>query len=140
MGSVTMLGHLFQLILRPRGHRVDVAVFIAHEVKVAERDCDRLRADAEKTADIDDGGGGGSDTMDMVNLADLMVVCAINGCPFEHRGGEFRFNEAYVIGMVHCSSSCLGLHKTNSRTAKPFHPILQSVEVGYFSSVHCWGS
>ncbi|MFP3701834.1 hypothetical protein SB758_40800, partial [Burkholderia sp. SIMBA_013] len=35
--------------------------------------------------------------------------------------GQFRFNEAYVIGVIHFSSSCLGLPEMNSRKAKPFH-------------------
>ncbi|MNF03271.1 hypothetical protein D3C80_2025480 [compost metagenome] len=46
--------------------------------------------------------------MDMIDLADLVVICAINCCTFQNRRGQFGFNEAYVIGMIHFSSSCLG--------------------------------
>ena len=40
---------------------MDIAVLIAHEVKVAERNCDGLCADAEKAADIDDRRAAGAD-------------------------------------------------------------------------------
>ena len=61
---------------------MDIAVLIAHEVKIAERNCDRLCADAEKAADIDDRRAAGADAVYVVNLPDLVVIGAIDGRAF----------------------------------------------------------
>lgn len=79
-----MLRHFFELILRPCSHGMDVAILIAHELKIRQRNSDRFCADPKETADINDCRTAGTCPMDMVDLSDLMVVRAIYGCTFEN--------------------------------------------------------
>lgn len=52
--SVQVLWHFFQLILRPGGDGVNVAVIVAHEVEIRQRHGDRFRANPEEAANIND--------------------------------------------------------------------------------------
>jgi len=52
--SVMMLRQSFRLVLRHRGRGVDRASFVPHEVEIADREGNRLGADAEEAADVDD--------------------------------------------------------------------------------------
>jgi hypothetical protein len=62
---------------------VNVAVFIAHELKIRDRNCNRLRADTQKASDVDDRGAAGARPVDMIDLADLVIVGSIDGGTFE---------------------------------------------------------
>lgn len=122
---------------------MDVAILVAHEIKVADRHCNGLCANAEKTADIDDGCRVGADTVHMVNFTDLVIIRALNGGAFQNGWREFGFSQTDVIAVVHCSSSCLGFaqNKLPHRKTVP-SKIPHAGERGiaaYFSSVHCWG-
>lgn len=86
---VTVLRHLFELVLGPRGDSVDVTFVVAHEVQLADRDGNRLGADPEKTADIDDGGGGWAGAVDVRNRADLVVFSIIDARTLENGGRKF---------------------------------------------------
>ncbi|KQQ50093.1 hypothetical protein ASF69_21115 [Rhizobium sp. Leaf311] len=82
-----MFWHLFQLVFRPRRHSMNIAVLVAHEIKVAQRDGYWLGADSEKSANIDDGLAACS-AMDVIDLSNLMVICAIYGCTFQNFWGQ----------------------------------------------------
>ncbi|MNV54526.1 hypothetical protein D3C71_1467230 [compost metagenome] len=96
---------------------MDVAILIAHELKIRQRNSDRFCADPKETADINDCRTAGTCPMDMVDLSDLMVVRAIYGCTFENSWCQFRWVQANVIGVVHVVSSVrfvCGERTTNS--------------------------
>lgn len=116
-----VLGHFFERVLGPRGDGVDVAVLIAHELQVAQRNRDRLGADAEEAADIDDGLAADAVAVDMIDFADLVVVGAVDGGTLQDGRGQLVGGEANVIGVIHCIVSALVLSPTNPGKRQPFH-------------------
>lgn len=77
-----MLGHVFELVLGPRGDVVNIAVLVAHKVQLIGWHGDGFGADAEKTADLDDNLA----AVQMRNLADLLVVRTVYGRPSRTSG------------------------------------------------------
>jgi hypothetical protein len=73
-----MLWQGLNFIFRPRGFRVYIAVFIAHEAQLVYREGDRFCADAKKAADIDDHLGSVTQAMHMRNFPYFLVFSAIN--------------------------------------------------------------
>ncbi|MBB4351174.1 hypothetical protein GGE35_004716 [Rhizobium cellulosilyticum] len=84
---------------------MNVTIFIAHELKIRQRNSDRFCADPKEPADINDCRTARTCPMDMVDLPDLVVVSAIDGCTFENCRCQFRGVQANVIGVVHVVSS-----------------------------------
>ena len=82
---------------------MDVAVLVAHEVEIRQWHRDRLGANPEEAADIDNRGTARTGTMNVIDLADLVVVSAVNGGTFQKGGCQFCGSEADVIGVIHCS-------------------------------------
>ncbi|TCU24049.1 hypothetical protein EV131_10637 [Rhizobium laguerreae] len=68
---------------------MNVAVFIAHELKIRDRTATRLRADTQQASDVDDRGAAGARAMDMIDLADLVIVGSIDGGTFEDGRRKF---------------------------------------------------
>lgn len=58
---------------------MNFAVFIAHELKIRDRNGNRLRADTQKASDVDDCGAARARAVDMIDLADLVIVGSIDG-------------------------------------------------------------
>jgi hypothetical protein len=58
----------------------------------------------------------------MINLADLVVVGAIDGGTLKDGRGEFRLGEADVLAVIHCLSSmcCRSMVNACSREGFPF--------------------
>src|SRR5690606_28354270 len=102
---VMMLRHLLELVLRPGRDRMDMAILVAHELEIAQGDGDRLGANSQEAADIDNGSGGRASAVHMVDLADLVVVGTVDGCILENIRGEFGSAEAHVIAMIHLAGS-----------------------------------
>lgn len=79
---VAMLRHAHELILRPGRDGMDVAVLITHEIEVSEGNGHRLGTDAEKSTDIDNGLASSACTVNVIHLADLMVIGTVNSRAF----------------------------------------------------------
>lgn len=94
---VVMLRHFLELVLGPSSHRVDMAIGVPHEFRIADRNRHRLGTQAQETADIDNRGTGGTRAMNIIDLANLVVVGAVNGSAFEHRGSQLCSAEADVM-------------------------------------------
>src|SRR5215217_2042661 len=86
---VVMLWHLFELVLGPGRHGMNVAILVAHEFKVADRHGDRLGAEAEEAADIDDDLTGSARAVHVGDVAHLVVIGAIDGRAFQQRRRQF---------------------------------------------------
>ncbi len=87
--------------LVPVAHRVNIAVFVAHEIELAGRYGHRLGADAEEAADVDDDLAADAGAVDMGDGADLFVIGTVNGGAFERGRCEFGGTQADMMGVVH---------------------------------------
>jgi len=76
---------------------VDVAILVAHEIQLAGGNGNRLGADAEKAADVDDDLA----AVQMIDRTDLLVVRAIDGGAFEYIRRQFRAGKSCVVGVIH---------------------------------------
>jgi hypothetical protein len=108
-----MLWHFLELILGPRGHGMHIAVLVTHEVQIGDGNRNWLRTDPEKAADIDNDAAALADTMDVVNLPDLVIVCSVDRGSCEHGGSQFINGEADVIAMIHDVSPVVGTKITH---------------------------
>ena len=80
---------------------MNVTVLVAHEVEVGQGNGNRFCADAKKTTNVDNCLAAGARTVDMIDLADLVVVGAVNGSAFQNGGSELAGRETNVIAVIH---------------------------------------
>src|SRR5690606_18613607 len=102
-----MFRQLLQLLLRPAGDGVDVAVFVAHEVELAHRNGDTLGADTEETADVERN----AVAVHVGNRADRLVFRPVNRRADEHVLDQLILPQAFVSAVVH--------HLSPSRVLRP---------------------
>lgn len=77
---------------------MNVAIFVAHELKITDRHCDWLGANTKKTTDVDDRGVA---AMYMANFANFVIVSTVDCRAFEDRRSQFPGSQSNMIGMVH---------------------------------------
>ncbi len=85
-----MLWHFLELILRPGGDGVNVAVIVTHEVEIRQRHSDRFRANPEEAANINNRSAVGADAVKVIHRSDLVIVCAVNRRALEVCWYQFR--------------------------------------------------
>jgi len=93
-----MFRQLLQLLLRPAGDGVDVAVFVAHEIELAHRNGDTLGADTEETADVERNAA----AVHVGNRPDRLVLRPVNRCAYEHVLDQLILSQAFMSAVVHC--------------------------------------
>jgi hypothetical protein len=95
--------HFLELIFRPVGYCVNITVFVSHEIEIADWNGNWLCADPQEAADIDNNATHASAAcaVNMVHFPYLVVICAVDGCAFEDRRGEFTRGESNMIGVIH---------------------------------------
>src|SRR6185312_11411068 len=98
---VVMFRHLFQLVLGPCRHGMNVAVFVAHEIKLTRRYRNRLGADAKKAAYVNDHPRGRAGPVNMGNRSHLGVIRTIDRRVIEDGFVQFLAGEAYVLAVIH---------------------------------------
>lgn len=103
---------------------MDVTILIAHEIEIGEGDRDRLCADSQEAANIDNDLTTGACPMNVINLADLMVVGAVNGCAFQNSWCEFGSRETNVIAVIHRDFLVWLKRQENTVSGELFHLVL----------------
>src|SRR5690606_25252468 len=96
-----MLGHLFELILGPGGHRMHLAIFVAHEVDIAGGHRNRLGTEPKEAADINDDLAGSATTVNMRHATDSVIVGAIDLRTVQNIWGQFGRRQADMVRVVH---------------------------------------
>jgi hypothetical protein len=104
--SVVVLRHVLELILGPCRDRMNVTVLVAHEVEISEWHGDWLCANAKKATDVNNGLASSAGTVDVIDLANLMIVGAVYCRPLQRARGKFCRGETDMVTVIHCGSSC----------------------------------
>lgn len=98
-GSIPVLGHVFELVPGPGRNGVNVAVLVAHEIKLAGGNCHRLGADAKKAADVYDDLRARAGTVNVRQGAGVLVGRPVDGGAFQVGGVQFRFGGPNVLAV-----------------------------------------
>lgn len=87
-----MLWHLLELVFRPGGHGMNIAVLVAHEFQIGDGDGHRLGSNAEEATNVYDGLA----SMRVRYRAYLLVLRSVNRRTFENFGGQLTIAEVNV--------------------------------------------
>jgi hypothetical protein len=116
-----MLRHRFELIFRPGGHGVYLAILVTHEIELAGGDGYRFGADAEKAASVNHDDSLSSRAVNVRHRSNLLISWTVDRGVIELRFGQLRGRETNMFAMVHgdFSSKDTSLAKPSARSLVP---------------------